>query len=85
MATPYRGRVELGDSIVNAKIDDIDSPSWQGAVRELPVIPFFSPGPVDAQLLQGELQGWRAAADVDIASDGTAVLHGREPFKGPGA
>ena len=78
------GPVDLGDVIVIADIDDITSASWRGTVQERPVMPGFISGPVIAELLEGGRKRWLAQADMEVAIDGTTVLHGLERFKGSG-
>ena len=67
--------------IVNALIDDIESSSRQGTVRERPANPSFAPGPVVVELLEDEQAGWLARANTEVVRNGTAVLHRQEPFE----
>ncbi len=80
VATPYRGRVDLGHVILRVDIDDIDSPTWWGTIVERPV-PGFMRGAVTVQLFDGPTAGRLARAEAFIANDQTARLHGEEPFR----
>jgi len=81
MRTPYAGRADLGDLVVNLTIENVDVLHWDGEIAGTALTDSFCNGPLTVTLLDQPRPGWSATAVAERHADGSGRLVGTGHFR----